>query len=253
MKLEQDLRKALKEEAGGWNAPPELKGRILERIVPGQGGTRMKKWLVAAVVAATLIIPTGAYAGYNYLADSLYGSPEHVAEFGGTQQDYDRLEAKLQEAKNSLSETEYNEMSAVLQGLAAYNLQIADNQGVLHPDKLSAADQIRYEELAAELESYNGKLDQADAHGAAAGTEDFAGFSDQLLAKAEQTFSGEELATVKQLIGEWTAYHAELAGRGGSVHSGRVPDAELARQAELLEQLNPYLKEMGYMMKLSDR
>lgn len=251
MSLEHNLRQALHEEAGAMHAPPELKGEILNRISPGQGGRRMKKWLVAAVVAATLIIPTGAYAGYNYLADSLYGSQDNTAKIGGTQQDYDQLEAKLQQAKSSLSGEDFTALSTLLHELAGYNLQIADDEGGLHPEKLSAADQQRYKELAAAIEPYNDKLNQAEAPGTAANTADtdFAAFSNQLLVKAEQTFSGEELAVVQQLIGDWKVYTARISGPD---HSS-VSDDELAEQAALLEKLNPYLKKMGYRIKPSNR
>lgn len=37
MSLEHNLRQVLQEKAEGWIAPPELKGRILNGIIPGQG------------------------------------------------------------------------------------------------------------------------------------------------------------------------------------------------------------------------
>lgn len=248
MSLEHDLRRALQEEAGDLRVPPELKGTILSRIAPGQGGKRMKKWLVAAVVAATLIIPTGAYAGYNYLADSIFGSQDNLVKIGGTQGQYDRFEAKLQQAKSSLTKEEFAEFSALLQELTGYNLQIADEQGALDPGKLSAADQKRYRELAAEIEAYNEKLSGAEASGAAASTTDVTDISKEFLAKAEQNFSGEELATVKQLITEWAAYHTKITARDG----GSPTDIETAELAKLTEELNPYLEQMGYRMKPSN-
>lgn len=211
----------------------------------------MKKWLVAAIIAATLIIPTGAYAGYNYLADTLYGSQDNLAKIEGAQQQYDRLEAKLQQSKSSLSEEDFKALTSLLHELAVYNLQIADEQGVLQFDKLSDADLIRYKELAAEVKPFNTKLDQAAAPLTATTMtdSDFAAFSDQLLDKAEQTFSGEELANVQLLIEEWKEYNASLTGPDGR-QLDRIPDDRIAEQTALLDKLNPYLKRWGTCLSL---
>lgn len=254
MSLEHDLRCALQEQAGNVHAPPELKEKILDRIPTGQGGRRMKKWLMAAIVAAALIIPTGAYAGYNYLADTLYGSQDSLAQIGGTQQQYDRLEAKLQQSRSSLSEEDFKALTSLLHELAVYNRQIADEQGVLQFDKLSDTDLIRYKKLAAEVEPFNAKLNQAGAPLTATTMtdSDFAAFSDRLLDKAEQTFSGKELARVRQLIEQWKEYNASLTGPDGS-RLEPIPDDRMAEQTALLDKLNPYLKKMGYMFKPATR
>ncbi|WP_310831727.1 DUF3600 domain-containing protein [Paenibacillus pedocola] len=246
MSLEHDLRQALQKEAEGWNAPPELKGRILSGITPSQGGRRMKKWLVATIVAAALLIPTGAYAGYTYLADSVYGSQEHLVQMGGTREGYDHLEAKLQQAKNSLSEEDFAALTALLHQLGAYNLKIADAEGVLHPEKLSSTDQESYKELTLKLEPYFQKLEQTES---SVNTVDSSTFWDQQLLKGEQTFSGEELASFKQLISELKAFNNQITGQDGSTHPERLTEEESARLKQLYEELNPYLKQLGIMIK----
>ena len=59
MSFNEELRNVLQKEASNHAAPPELKEKILNQVVFTQGGRRMKKWLVASIVAAALLIPTG--------------------------------------------------------------------------------------------------------------------------------------------------------------------------------------------------
>jgi hypothetical protein len=251
MSLEHNLRQALQEEAEGWSAPPELKGRILNRITPRQGGRRMKKWLVATIVAAALLIPTGAFAGYTYLADSVYGSQDNFARSGGTRQAYEELEAKLQQAKSSLSDDDYAALTALLHEIGSYNLKIADAEGDLHPEKLSSTDQESYKKLTVELAPYFQKLEQTKSTVIRDSVEnkDSSTFWDEQLVRGEQTFSGEELASFKQLISELTALNSKITGPDGGTHLEQLTEEEAARLKELYEELNPYLKQLGIMIK----
>lgn len=244
MSLDHNLRQALQEEAEDWSAPPELKGKILSGIVPGQGGRRMKKWFAATILAAALLIPTGAYAGYSYLADSMYGSQDNLVQVGGTQEEYDHLEAKLQQAKASFSEKDFAVLTSLLQELGGYNLKMADADGVLHPGQLSDAEQKSYKELTTQLEPYFKQLNEAKAPGTVASAADTSDFWDRLLVKAEQSYSGEELAGIGQWIGELKAFDATTADP-----SNRLTEAEVAQYKQLLEQLNPYLKKLGVKLE----
>ncbi|OKP83984.1 hypothetical protein A3844_20615 [Paenibacillus helianthi] len=249
MSLEENLRRTLQAETEGWSAPPELKGKILNGISPGQGGRRMKKWLVATIIAASLIIPTGVYAGYNYLADSVYGSQDNYIQNGGTLEQYDQLEAKLQQAKQSLSKEDFQSLTRLLHEIGGFNLQITDAAGVLHPEKLSAADQERYHKLAAELEPYFSKLVNTGAPQQPLKQMDSDTFWEQQLAKAKQTFSGKELAKFQQLISEFNLLNAKATDPDGSTHPERFTKADLNNQSRLTEELNPYLKKLGIMLK----
>ncbi|MFD1903126.1 hypothetical protein ACFSQ7_01710 [Paenibacillus rhizoplanae] len=80
-------------------------------------------------MAATLLIPTGAFAGYHYLADSMYGSKEAAAVIGLTPQKYEELEAKLQRLKHNFSEEEAATVMSLLKELGEYNQLAADSQG----------------------------------------------------------------------------------------------------------------------------
>lgn len=205
----------------------------------------MKKWFVATIVAAALLIPTGAYAGYNYLADSIYGSSDNLIQIGGTQQKYDELEAKLQQAKASLSEKNFTEFTSLLKEIGRFNLEIAAADGVLHPELLSSTDQKRYELLTAQLAPYFKQL-KVETPGKIAETGDNNAFWDQMIAKAEQELSGDEFAEVRQLIGELKSYEAKATAQE---HSVQLSEDELAQYEQLLEQLNPYLQKLGVKLK----
>ncbi|MNB77445.1 hypothetical protein D3C75_241300 [compost metagenome] len=252
MSLEHQLRQALLEEAGCWQAPPELKGKILREINSVQGGRRMKSWLIATVVAAALLIPTGAYAGYTYLADSVYGSQENFTEMGGTLEGYERLEAKLQQAQNSLSVEDFKALTALLHEIGSYNLRIADNKGNLHPEQLSTQEQDIYQEMTVKLEPYFAKIEEA-AQPYTSGIKmpplDSGTFWEEQLARGEQIFSGTELNEFRQLISEMQAYNAEMTGSGGSLYREQLSGEETARLSRVYEELGPYLEQLGIMIK----
>ncbi|MNI24803.1 hypothetical protein D3C73_784330 [compost metagenome] len=249
MSLEQQLRQSLRKKAEGWSAPPDLKVRILNRITPEQRGRRMKRWLIATVVATALIIPAGAYAGYSYLADSVYVSQRHFMEIGGTVEAYDVLEGKLKQAKDNLSEADYTALTALLHKIGEYNLKIADAQGMLHPDKLSRTDLEIYRELAAQLEPYARKLEQAPVDNAPVTTLDSNTFWKQQLTEGERIFNGGELASFRQLISEVQSYESRITDQDGSAHPERLTEEETMRYKKVYEELAPYLKQLGIMIK----
>ncbi|ULO06519.1 DUF3600 domain-containing protein [Paenibacillus sp. 19GGS1-52] len=251
MNLEEELRTVLREETRNWIAPPELQGKILKQVLSTQGGRRMKKWLVASIVAVSLLIPTGAYAGYHYLADSIYGSQDNVTQIGATQQKYDELEAKLQKAKQSFSEQEFTQLMDLLKKLGSYNLKIADAEGGLHPEQLSADDQKSYKSLTAELEPYFAQLDVARATLGAVPTLTFDTLWNEQRKKAEQILSQPELAAVEAIINELKVYDAKTLDPDGSIHTDRLSEADLINQKQLIEQLSPYMKKLGIMFKPS--
>lgn len=154
MDLDHELKTVFQQESTNWIAPTNLKGKILNRVESKQDSRRVKKWVMASILAATLLIPTGALAGYNYIADSIYGSQENIVHMGGTPQKYAELEAKLEFAKQHLNEEEFEKWMSLLKELGVYNLKIMDTNGVPHLDKLNADEQKAYKKLTADLELY---------------------------------------------------------------------------------------------------
>lgn len=246
MSLDEQLRTALREETKEWQAPPELKEKILKQVVSKQGGRKMKKWLIASVLAAALLIPTGAYAAYSYIADSIYGSQDNI---GATQQQYDRLEAKLQSAKESLSEEEFSKLMSLLKEIGSYNLQIADSEGVLHPERLDASEQVVYEKLKAELEPYFAKLNKGGSPSKAPSMVDIETFWNEQLAKAEESFSQEELEDFKGLVQILLSVNAKVVDPDGSVHPERLSVQEKVDAEQVPSKIEPYLTRLGLMTR----
>lgn len=116
--------------------------------------TRGRKWWVTALLAAVLIIPTGAYAGYTYLADSIYSSPHNITALGGTVADYERLEAKLQQAQAHFTESEFVLYMGLLKQFAQMALTHADAQGKMNPDSWSWEEQEKYKQITAKLQPF---------------------------------------------------------------------------------------------------
>ncbi|AKG33625.1 DUF3600 domain-containing protein [Paenibacillus durus] len=244
MKLEQELREALREESRAWTAPLELKDRILNHKSLNPEGRRMKKWIAAGILAAVLLVPTGAYAGYHYLADSVYGSQERIEPFGGTQQ-YDYLEEKLQAAKQSFEPQEFAKLMGMLKKLGDYNLKIADDTGVLHPERLSPADQETYKKLNAELEPYFEKLNERVTAKEAVRQVD--NVWKDVLARGEQNLSSQDFAKVKGVISGIQKLQAQAARPDGTDRAFTKEEKEQLK--ELVRQLEPYQDQLGIMLK----
>lgn len=252
MNFNEDLRTALQEEASKISAPPELKEQILNQTVTRIGGRRrMKKWVVASVLAATLLIPTGAYAAYHYLADTMYGSQETAATLGVTQQQYDRLEAKLQSAKQSFNEVEFAKLMSLLKELGDYNLQMVDHDGVFHLEKLDTKEQNEYKILQRELEPYFEKLNEMGAPKGKSAILDRDTFWNSVLEKAEQRLTKEDFEKTEQLIHELQSFNAKVYDSDGSSHMDRLSKEELQKQEKLMEELNPYMNKIDLMIKPS--
>lgn len=155
MKLDEQLRRAYQEETNDWSVPARIKHKMMDSIRNDSHIRRnRKKWLVTGLLAVVLVIPTGAYAGYTYLADGIYGSQENIKAMGGTAEDYMRLEAKLQMAKAYFSEEEFVQYMDLLKQLGQMAVKFADSRGNMHPEQWSTVEQERYNILVSELEPF---------------------------------------------------------------------------------------------------
>lgn len=233
MNLEEQLRSAFKQETTDLLPPPELKTRIMDQVTVKQGGLRMKKWLLPCILAAILLIPTGAYATYNYLADSIYGSQENTIHIGGTQQKYDELEAKLQQAKQIFNAEEFATFMPLLKELGPYNLKIADSEGILHPEQLNAEEQEKYTALTEALEPFFTKLNDTKEPGTDIVISDFWAST---LDKAQGTFSKDELEDYEAIVIEYLH----------QVQNSQVRDEAAIKVLQL--KLNPYLDKLDIII-----
>lgn len=256
MNFNEKLRAVLQEKAGTISAPPELKEKILNQAATSQGGGRMKKkWIVTAVLAATLLIPSGAFAGYHYLADGIYGSKEQAAAIGMSEQKYEELEAKLrsmdQSMKQIFSQEEEARFMSLMKKLGDFNLQAMDAEGVFHLDRLHADQQEAYESLKIELERYFKRLNEAEhSHPETpVAYANFNDFYDSLLDEAEQKLTAQEFGELERLIHELRSYDAKVFDPDESIHMERLTEEDLQNQKRLIEETNVYLKKMGSMIK----
>ncbi|OZB96170.1 DUF3600 domain-containing protein [Paenibacillus sp. XY044] len=250
MSLDERLKTAFTEETKDWNVPADLKGKILNRVVTHQPGRRMKKWIAAGILTAALLIPTGAYAGYSYLADSIYGSQENIAKYGVGQEQYAELEAKLQSAKQNLSEEEFTKWLPLLKELGTMNMKIADANGDIHPDRLSADEQKQYNSLLSELEPIFSKLNEIQSSPKReVKMADNAAFWGGIVDQARLAFSKEEFDEFQKLIDELKAYDAKTLDPDGSVHLERISVEDESNIDRVTEQLQPYFKKLGITVK----
>ena len=249
MSLDERLKTALKEETKEWNAPVELKGKILNQIAHHQGGRRVKTWVVTCIVAAALLIPTGAFAGYSYLSDAMYGSQHNVAAFGVTPEQYDELEAKLQAARQNLSEEKFTKFMSLLKELGTLNVKMADAIGKFNIENLSAEEQHSYKRLTTELEPIFDQLKDVQPTKRIAKPLYSSAFWKEQLDEARQKLSEEEFKVYQQLMNELKAYDEKTLDSDGSVHVDRLSKEDLANIEQVVQQLQPYLKKLGILIK----
>ncbi len=127
----------LKQELKKIEIPDELHKRSklgINKVKEEMGGRvarLIKRRLVLVVVAACLMIPTGALAYQSLLADDLYGSfdnlKKHVA--GVTMKSYLLFDAKLNEAKGELEKEQFEQFKDLLNVFTNAKLEYGDKNG----------------------------------------------------------------------------------------------------------------------------
>ncbi|RPK23217.1 DUF3600 domain-containing protein [Paenibacillus xylanexedens] len=244
MKLDEQLRTAYQEETKEWSVPARIKHKMMDGIRSDSHIRRnRKKWLVTGLLAAVLIIPTGAYAGYTFLADGIYGSEENIAAMGGTAEDYMRLEAKLQTAKAHLSEEEFVQYMDLLKQMGQMAVKHTDSQGNMHPEQWSTVEQERYNLLVAELEPFFEKL-EAVSVGSSKKLMDEQQFWTEQLEQAEKTFTKEQYREFKSVYEQMKKYKVMVMDKDGSIHEERLSAEQKDDLRQLERRLVPYLKRL---------
>lgn len=160
MSIDQQIRQTLRREAERKQPVPEMKERILQNIYFSTPRRKWKRRLVSTVLAACLLLPTAAFAGYSLLADRVFGSIETLERVGGTQEDYQRFESKLEHAQSTLSPREFAQFLLLLKDLTYYNIKMADIKGNLHPEKLNPEDRAAYDKLLTQIQPYFDRLNE---------------------------------------------------------------------------------------------
>ncbi|MEC0123071.1 DUF3600 domain-containing protein [Paenibacillus pabuli] len=245
MKLDERLRKAYQEETKDWIIPERTKYKVILAIRSESRLKRhRKKWLVTALLAALLIIPTGAYAGYTYLADGIYGSQETTVALGGTAEDYMRLEAKLQTAKAYFSAEEFAQYMNLLKQMGQMALKYGDQEGEMHPEQWSTVEQERYSLLVAEMEPFINKLESANIESPKE-LMDPQQFWNEQLTLAESKFSKEQYTEFKSLYEQMKQYEAMVMDGDGSIHEERLSVEQKEELQQVRERIFSFLEKLG--------
>ncbi|WP_068504017.1 DUF3600 domain-containing protein [Paenibacillus kribbensis] len=262
MKLEQELRRAMREGDDHVSAPAELKENIMVQIERHEkrGFKPMKKYIVITLLVAVLLIPTGAFATYTYLADTMYGSQEKLIEMGGSPEEYNRVESKLQQAQGHLTKEEFTVFMGLLRDLGAYNLKMTDEKGELHKERLSADEQREYDHISARLEPYFDKLNQGKVvtqtndgkkdggDSTNTGTPDsktHAAIHLQVeLDYAKKVLTEDEFVKFRVLFTKFYEHASRITGANGVLYPDRLSERERKDYEEQLKLLQPYFDQL---------
>lgn len=254
MKLDEQLRQAYRNETEEWGIPERTKGAVLDKIrsYPYRRSNR-KKWMIAALLTAVLIIPTGAYAGYTYLADDIYGSQENISIMGGTPEEYTRLEAKLQMAKAHFNQEEFVQYMNLLKQLGQLALEHSDEQGRMYPEQWSDSDQKQYAFLTSELEPLFAKLEAVSSADSPKTLLDPEQFWNEQLAQAEKTFNKEQWAEFKSLYEQMKQLEDQVTDQNGMIHEQWLPAKQKNELDRIREKLYSYLEKLGLEIRESNK
>ncbi|WP_315793638.1 DUF3600 domain-containing protein [Paenibacillus sp. BIC5C1] len=245
MNIDEQLRTAYQEETEDWIIAERTKHKIMNAIRSESHLKRhRKKWLVTVLLVAVLIIPTGAYAGYTYLANEMYGSQENISAVGGTSEDYMRLEEKLQSAKAHLSEEEFIQFMGLMKQMGQMALKYTDQQGEMHPEQWSVTEQTEFNRLTAELEPFFKKLEAASVNSPKEPMDQEQFWKEQL-AMAETKFSEEQFTEFKSLYEQMKQFEAMVMDQDGNMHEERLSAEQKEELKQVREQIFPFLEKLG--------
>jgi Domain of unknown function (DUF3600) len=98
----------------------------------------IKKNMVSAIMAASLILPTGAIAYQTILADEFYGSFENVKTHlsSATMEGYLLLDAKLTQAQGDMKKEEFKRFKELLSVVTSAKVEYGDKYGNIDYSKV---------------------------------------------------------------------------------------------------------------------
>jgi hypothetical protein len=129
-----------------------------EKVERGDDGWRIQTILISSLSSR---LPAIVKPLAGYMADQIYGSGENIKKIGGTQEDYERFESKLQKARDTLGIKEFGQFVLLLKDMVYYHFKMADLKGNFHPERLSAEEQKEYDQVVEKLQPYFDKLNAA--------------------------------------------------------------------------------------------
>ncbi|MBD8038831.1 DUF3600 domain-containing protein [Solibacillus sp. A46] len=120
----------------------------------------VKKRIAITVMAACLMVPTGAFAYQSLLADDLYGSfdnvKKHIANI--TMKSYLLFDAKLSQAKGDLGKEQYEQFKEVLYVITNAKLEFGDKNGNIDYSQVPSENLEKIKAALYDIQPYFDKL-----------------------------------------------------------------------------------------------
>lgn len=131
MKVDEKIIHYFEEKRQSLQPPDHLRREVLNKIDEYDGGSKIKKRLIAFCLAISFIIPTSTLSYTAYLADELYGSMENVISHfsSATADSYVLLQAKLLQAKGELTKEDFQTFMEQLKTIVSLKMDYGDSYG----------------------------------------------------------------------------------------------------------------------------
>ena len=160
------MDKNLEQELAKIEIPAELHDRSKQGIAKAKsemGGKLrrfVKRRLAVTVLAACLVIPTGAFAYQTLLADDLYGSFDNLKKraFSITMQGYLLFNAKLDQAQGDLGKEEFAQFKESLRVVTGAKLDYGNKHGNIDYTQVPAEPLAELKTALYELQPFFDKL-----------------------------------------------------------------------------------------------
>ena len=160
------MDKNLEQELAKIEIPAELHNRSKQGIAKAKsemGGKLrrfVKRRLAVTVLAACLVIPTGAFAYQTLLADDLYGSFDNLKKRAAsiTMQGYLLFNAKLDQAQGELGKEEFAQFKELLSVFINAKLEYGNKHGNIDYTQVPAEPLAELKTALYELQPFFDKL-----------------------------------------------------------------------------------------------
>ncbi|MCA1065687.1 DUF3600 domain-containing protein [Rossellomorea sp. AcN35-11] len=130
-------------------------------------GGRVKRFMmrnmVSSILAASLIVPTGAIAYQTILADEMYGSFENVKTHlsSATMEGYLLLDAKLNQAQGDMDKEEYERFKELVKVITSAKVEYGDKYGNIDYSKVPIEESEKLKRTLFAIQPY---FDQLNGH-----------------------------------------------------------------------------------------
>ena len=183
MNFETKVKQSLKEKSKHITPPQELKQKVMNKIENIDGVSKMKKRIVAGLIAVALIIPTSAIAYQAYLADDLYGSFENVKKHfpAATIDSYMLFNAKLAQAKGELGKEEFGQFNEQLKVFTGYKVEYGDKYGNIDFDVIPENKVLEIKNALMVLQPFFDKLNGHESSKAILSPQEYDSYIDAIM------------------------------------------------------------------------